>query len=140
MRQSLGGNSGGQSVKGYISLGFLYLSLTIGCAADDGGPCGRDGPSAIAVDVRDGETGQSSAVGARGAAQTGSRTDSVLIGQSALFPDRSSLAAGRMDCTRFGLSIRISVLGPAQRHRRSNRAPVPGVRNPGLDREPATTN
>jgi hypothetical protein len=61
--------------------------MVAACSADDGGPCGRVGPKAVAVDVREAGTNRSLAAGATGTAQTAIDTYSLSLGRSALFPD-----------------------------------------------------
>jgi hypothetical protein len=72
---------------GHLSGGLLCATLVAACSADDGGPCGRLGPKAVAVDVREAVTNRSLAAGASGLAQTAIDTYSLSLGRSALFPD-----------------------------------------------------
>lgn len=80
---------------GYLSLGLLCAAMSAACYADDGGPCGRNGPPAVAVNVREAGTDRNLAAGAHGAIQAGSRIDSLSPGRSALFPDSVLLGGVR---------------------------------------------
>jgi hypothetical protein len=72
---------------GHLSLSLLGATMVAACAADDGGPCGRVGPKAVAVDVREAGTNRSLVAGAHGTAQTAIDTYSLSLGRSAGFPD-----------------------------------------------------
>ena len=72
---------------GRVSVGLLSAAVVVACSADDGGPCARVGPKAVAVDVRDARTDQSLTRGAHGIAQTAIDTYDLVLDRTALFPD-----------------------------------------------------
>ena len=71
-----------------LALTCVVLTTLLGAAcSDDDVLCAPLRPEAVAVDVRDAGTGLSVAGQARGAAQVGSRIDSLVLERIAEAPD-----------------------------------------------------